>query len=143
MSNKINLRFVCVAICTGDQATDPHVVNTQFYDTSYSTLIKARDQLIKQERAAYVKSIGSDRYSSAYEPASELICKFSFRDKLVGFHHFDNGLTFLFEEGHPVYKLIASGKCPNDKLAENLMDLWIFHDERLAEKQDKNLVDAA
>lgn len=130
MSAKINMRFVSIAICTGDQATKPHVVKTEFFDTSCSTLVKARDQLIKRERTDYIKSAGSDRYSDCYESASRLIYKFRFRDKFVGFHQFYDGLTFLFEEGHPVYKLIVSGKCSNDKLAEELVDLWVFHNDR-------------
>lgn len=143
MSANTDLRFVCIAICTGDQATNPHVVSTEFFDTSCSTLVKARDLLIKRERTKYVKDFGSDRHSGCYEPASELIYKFSFRDKLVGFHHFDDGLTFLFEEGHPVYKLIVSGKCPGDKLAEHLVDLWVFYDDQKANRQDEDLVAAA
>jgi hypothetical protein len=124
------LRFVCVEMSTGDQCTEPYIISCKAYDILGGNLIKARDMLIKQARAKYIEEWkpvpGED------EPASQAICKFQFRSNLVGYYHFDNGLTFLFEESSPMYQLIAAGNPLDGDFAIKLWDLFDFHQEKAA-----------
>lgn len=121
----IKFRFVCVEICTGDYGTEAHVVGQQVYDTTHKTLIKARDELIRRARAEHVKE--SYVPFEGGESVSELIHKFEFKNDLVGYYHYDNGLTFLFKEDSPVYEPIVTGKIKDYELAKRLIDLFDFY----------------
>jgi hypothetical protein len=106
-------------------------VNTpKFWDmNTCTTLIKARDFLIKQARKEYVATKDIED-----EPASEAITKFEFGTKLVGYFHFD-GLNFLFPEGHPIYELAARGYADDPRFGEGLIDL--FESTRRVRKRKK------
>jgi hypothetical protein len=118
------LRFVCIEICTGGRSGLAEIVSTKGYDIKGGNLTKARDMLIKQARAKHRED--NRPVPGEDEPASQLIYKFSLGKQLVGYHHYEDGLTFLFNEGNPIYELIAAGKSPKD-LAEKLVDLYDFH----------------
>jgi len=124
------LRFVCIYIFTGEPGTAPYIEDLEFLDASCSTLVQARDLVMKRERANYFKEFGDQRYSGCYVSVSNTFRKFSSR-KLVGFHAFEDGMTFLFEEGHPVYKLIVSGTYSNNSVAQQLLDLWRVHNQKI------------
>ena len=118
----IKFRFLCVEIITGGPCSKAKVISQRVYDSKFSTLIKARDELIREARTQYTKDFytpGDD----GYEPASEAISKFPFKD-LVGYYHLDEGLTFLFREDSPVFKPIVEGKIAGTELAERLIDLF-------------------
>ena len=113
-------RVVLVEVFSGDQCNEPEVISTKFYDmNTCRTLIKARDFLIKQARAEYVK-----RREEGDTPVGELIYKFPFGKALVGYYHYDDGLSFLFEEGHPVFQLVVAGYADDPRFVEGLMDLF-------------------
>jgi len=133
----IKLRFVCVEICTGGRHGTADVVGQQVYDTTHKTLIKARDELIRRARAEHVKEFYVPFEGG--ESVSEEIFKFEFKNDLVGYYHYDTGLTFLFREDSPVYEPIVKGKIKGEELAEHLMDLFDFH----REAADKRLFDKA
>ena len=129
----IKFRFVVVEITSGGPYHKAQVINTQVYDSKFSTLIKARDELIREARAEYIKDFytpGDD----GYEPANEVISKFPFKD-LVGYYHFDEGLTFLFREDSPVFKPIVEGKILGTELAERLLDLFDYHYDKHESKE--------
>jgi hypothetical protein len=98
-----------------------------------STVAQARDLFIKKFRKEYA----ADRERGEGETPSEAIYKFPFRNDLVGYYHFEDGLSFVFPEGHPVYKLVQSKNYKDDDLAEKLYDLFLDHDRVRWEKQRK------
>ena len=121
----IKFRFVVVDITSGGPYGKAQVINTRVYDSKHSTLIKARDELIREARTEYAK----DYYTpgdDGYEPASEAIVKFPFKD-LVGYYYLDEGLTFLIREDSPVFKPIVEGKISGTELAQRLYDLFDFY----------------
>ena len=119
-------QLVRIDVCTS-HAYGPGVVGINFYNMNCSTAVKVRDFFIKQERAEYVKTKDFED-----EPASEAICKFPFGSKLVGFYHFDDGLTFLFEEGHPIFKLLAQqSNVDRKRLAQGLFELHRNHMDKM------------
>lgn len=90
-----------------------------------TTLAQARDAFIKKYRAEYKKN----SWEPGCETPSELIYKFPFRNELVGYYHFDDGLSFVFGEDHPVYKLVKSKNYNDDDLADKLWDLFLYYDD--------------
>lgn len=98
-----------------------------------STIIQARDAFIKKFRKEY----SEDREPGCGETPAEAIYKFPFRNDLVGYYHFDDGLSFVFAEGHPVYELVKSKNYEDDDLAEKLYDLFLEHDKVRMSKQYK------
>jgi hypothetical protein len=141
----IKFRFVVVEVCTGGRHGTPEILSQQVYDTTHKTLIKARDELIRKARAEHVKEFYEPGYGG--EPVAELICKFEFKNDLVGYYHYDEGVTFLFKEDSPVYELIVKNKISEDELAERLVDLHSFHADAHFERYhqrslDKSSVDA-
>lgn len=98
-----------------------------------STVAQARDLFIKKFRKEYAE--GRERGEG--ETPSEAIYKFPFRNDLVGYYHFEDGLSFVFPEGHPVYKLVQSKNYKDDDLADKLYDLYLAHDRAHREKQRK------
>ena len=96
-----------------------------------TSLAQARDAFIKQYRAEYKE----DLWEPGSESPASLIYKFPFRNELVGYYHFDDGLSFVFGEDHPVYKLVQSKNYTDDDLAEKLYDLFLYHDEIRDEKR--------
>ena len=89
-----------------------------------STLVQARDAFIKKFRAEYKR----DFWIPGSESPASVIYKFPFRD-LVGYYHFEDGLSFVFPEGHPVYKLVQSKNYKDNDLAEKLCELYCQYDE--------------
>lgn len=122
MQDNAKKKVLRIEICTGGPYRDASICSVQFYDTTGS-LSKVRDLFIKQARAEYVKykDVGDG-------PAAEAICKFEFRT-LCGYYHFEDGLTFLFPEDSPLFKLVAAGKYTDGALAENLFDLCGEHQD--------------
>ena len=121
----IKFRFLCVEITTGSPCSSAEVISKRVYDSKFSTLIKARDELIRQARAEYTKNFytpGDD----GYEPASEVIIKFPYK-KLMGYYQLDHGLVFLFRNDSPIYWAIVEGKIDDIDLAERLIDLFDYH----------------
>lgn len=98
-----------------------------------TTLAQARDAFIKQFRKEYA----AERERGCGETPAEAIYKFPFRNDLVGYYHFEDGLSFVFGEDHPVYKLVQSKNYKDDDLAEKLYDLFLYHDELREEKRRK------
>lgn len=111
--------------------------NVKFYATKeFSSAAQIRDAFIKKYREEYVKE-----YERGFDSSpSEAIYKFPFRD-LVGYYHFDDGLSFVLPEEHPIYKLVASKKYKNKDLATMLLDLYDrysdLHEERKLRKLRK------
>ena len=128
----IKFRFVVVEITTGGRHGTPEVIGQQVYDTTHSTLIKARDELIRRARALHVKEFYVP--GEAQGSVSEEIFKFEFKNDLVGYYHYDEGLTFLFREDSPVFDPIVKGKIRGQELAERLLDLFDFHREAARER---------
>lgn len=95
-----------------------------------TTLAQARDAFIKMYRKEYAE----DRERGEGEPPAQAIYKFPFRNDLVGYYHFENGLSFVFGENHPIYKLVKSKNYKEDDLAEKLYDLFLYHNELHEEK---------
>lgn len=98
-----------------------------------TTLAQVRDAFIKKFRSEYA----ADRERGEGETPSEAIYKFPFRNDLVGYYHFEDGLSFVFGEDHPVYKLVQSKNYKDDDLAEKLYDLYLYHDEIREEKRQR------
>ena len=96
-----------------------------------NTLAQARDAFIKKFRAEYKE----DFWEPGSESPASLIYKFPFRNELVGYYHFEDGLSFVFGEDHPVYKLVQSKNYTDDDLAEKLYELFLYHDEIREAKQ--------
>jgi hypothetical protein len=133
----IKFRFVVVEVCTGGRHGTAEILSQQVYDTTHSTLIKARDELIRRARAEHVKDLYVPGESC--EPVSTLIYKFNFKNDLVGYYHYDEGLTFLFKEDSPVYEPIVTNKIQGQELAERLIDLHDFYSDDQWEQRQSSL----
>jgi len=113
-------RLVHIEVVPSRIKGETKVTIADFYDmNTCKTLVKARDFLIKRARAEYIAT--KDRED---ESAYTAISKFNFGKDLVGYYHFDDGLNFLFEEGHPVFQLVVAGKHKDPRFAEGLYDLY-------------------
>jgi hypothetical protein len=114
--------------------TGTYLNSLGFYEAkNCSTVAQARDLFIKQARQEYAE--GRERGEG--ESPSEAIYKFPFRNDLVGYYHFEDGASFVFPEGHPVYQLVKSENYEDNDLAAKLYDLFRYHDKLRQEKQRK------
>ena len=85
-----------------DVDLEQDTVKVAGFQMQCKTLVNARDYLIKQDKSA---------------------TKFPFGNKLVGFKS-NRVLTFLFEQDHPVFKLVAANKHNDPKFSQGLIDLY-------------------
>lgn len=127
------LKVVHISIYAHGRGGGHFLNHVKFYGAkNCSTVAQARDAFIKQERAEYAKNrIPGD------EPASEAIRKFPFRNDLIGYYAYEDGLDFVFGENHPVYKLVQSKNYKDKDLADKLADLHYYHYKLRQEKQRK------
>lgn len=126
----MTLRFVAVDVDTGGCYSDgPKMIRKQVWDTTCSTLIKARDELIKRERKTYIQELYQPG-DEGYTPASECFSKFPFGKELVGYYSYDTGLSFLFDDKSPVYDCIVQERIPEQELVKRLLDLYDWYQEQ-------------
>lgn len=123
------MKILHIAIYT--DYSDVNLNSLGFFEAkNCSTLVQARDAFIKKFRAEYKR----DNWEPGSESPASAIYKFPFRD-LVGYYHFEDGLSFVFPENHPVYQLVKSKNYQDKDLAEKLYDLFLYHDEQRQAKQ--------
>jgi hypothetical protein len=111
------LQVVHIGLELHQRGGAPRLDYVKFYDTDCTTPIQVRNLLIKQCR---------EEYKGGGERLDDLVTKFPFRD-LVGFYYAEGGMDFVFPAGHPVFKLIASGKYNKKDIAEKLLDLHDYY----------------
>ena len=125
------LKVVNISIYAHGRGGGMLLNSVKFYGAKNCTTVsQARDLFIKQERAEY----SADREEGS-ETAAEMIYKFPFRNDLVGYYAYEDGLNFVFGEDHPVYKLVQSKNYNNDDLANKLADLHDYYSDLRKEKQ--------
>lgn len=127
------LKVVHISIYAHGRGGGMLLNHVKFYGAkNCSTVVQARDAFIKRERADY-----SANRCEGDEPASEAIRKFPFRNDLVGYYAYEDGLNFVFGETHPVYKLVQSKNYKDKDLADKLAELHDYHYELHQAKRRK------
>lgn len=128
MTKPIKLRFVAIELSTGYCDGDNAIISRQVYDTTVNTLVQARDEMIKAARKEHMedrKDMG-ENYHSAYD----CIHKWDFKtNDFTGYHHYEDGLTFLFPSYSPVYKPVVEKLISDDELHRQLLALYDYWEE--------------